>query len=147
MKSVLKFTILALLGLSMSGCMAKSAYYSDNKDEIEIIIDGIDAHDINGVNPYSITKEGNTVCVLEFIDAHEYNVRKKIAKNNNAYIITEIENDIDKGVSYMLYRDDNYDYNYLMKLNNSKYTMILTSKYGKDKAKDCYNKLNFITKK
>lgn len=141
--------LLAMISLSLIlvGCTTSKSisYKVETGDTVEIKLNTTDGYDINYEIPFKVFKDDEQLSAGEFITENGYD-----------FYIDTVENDekskvLDTGkideITYTFYTYDNSEFNYIIKINDSKTGIILGCDKSKEIAKKVFESLTFKVKK
>lgn len=146
LKSItLSIALLVVTALLLVGCTTtKSTTYSvETGDSIKITLDTSDGYDIDTKNPFTISKDEETISSGTFITLDTYEqYLDAVAGDASATVIDENSKN---GVDYLFYRydGDNTEYNYIIKVHDSNTGLLLGNIISQESAEKCFGHLAF----
>jgi len=143
MKHLKTLLLLVVAAFLITGCTTSKAYTFnvETGDSIKVELDTSDGHDIDSKVPFTVTKDDKTISQGSFITIDGYN--GYIASAKSDLDVTIIDEGTKDGVDYILYKYEGNepDYNYIIKVNNSKTGLMLGNTVSKESAKECFDHL------
>ena len=147
-KIVTKLVALGVILLVLTGCTTYKAYTFEVKtgDDIKVQLKTNDGYDITSDVPFSIKKDDKKLSDGIFITIDSYDNYVSTAKNDsNANIIETSSNDNIEYVFYSYNNNDDNEWNYIIKVKNSKTGLIIGNPNSEKEAKEVFDRLT-ITK-
>jgi hypothetical protein len=145
MKHLKNILLLLAVTFLITGCTTSKAYtYTvETGDSIKVELDTSDDHDIDSKVPFTITKGDKTVSQGRFLTIDGYNQYVDAAKSDAN--ITIIDEGTKNGIDYLFYSysDSETEYNYIIKIHDSKTGVSLENTISQESAKECFNHLTF----
>lgn len=146
---VISILLIAVM-LILTGCERKSSKsYTFNVgtgDKIEIKMDTTGGYNLTSDMPIKFSKDDEVISEGQFAKEDIYDQYYKILKNDTkATIIEEKSND---NIEYIFfkYEYDDIEYNYIIKIKNSKTCFMLGNNKSKALAQEIFEKLEFEAK-
>lgn len=151
MKSKKIFAILILLIMVMliiTGCnkhTSKSYTYNvETGDQIEVKMDTTEGYDMTSKLPIEFSKDDKVISQGTFGQENAYDLYyENIKDNSNIILIEEKSKD---NIDYFFYEYDGKEYNYIIKIKDSKTCFMLGNNISKDSAQEIFQKLEFKVK-
>lgn len=143
----LLLSIVVLLCLFLTGCKTKVVYtYKvETGDIINIEMETTDGYKLTVEAPFRISKDGDTISKGTFITMDTYETYKdSIDTQENIKVLAEDEKD---DISYIFFSYNDKEFNYLIKINDSKTGIILENSRSKEDAEKVFNILKINLKK
>ena len=147
-KIITKLVILGVILLALTGCTTYKAYTFEVKtgDDIKVKLKTNDGYDITSDVPFSIKKDNKTLSNGIFITIDSYDTYVSNAKNDSKSNIIETSSKDD--IEYVFYsysNNDDNEWNYIIKVKNSKTGLIIGNQSSEKEAKEVFDRLT-ITK-
>ena len=147
-KIITKLVALGVILLVLTGCTTYKAYTFEVKtgDDIKVQLKTNDGYDITSDVPFSIKKNNKTLSNGIFITIDSYDTYVSNAKNDSKASIIETSSKGD--IEYVFYSYNNADdneWNYIIKVKNSKTGLIIGNPHSEKEAKEVFDRLT-ITK-
>lgn len=140
------FGSLVLIGtllFIMTGCTSSKSFTFDvtTGDKIKIELDTSNGHNLSSSMPFTISKDDNTLSQGTFITMDGYNQYLDIIENDSSAKV--IDNGSKKGVTYTFYSVNDAEFNYVIKIDNSKTAVLLANANSESEAKSVFDLLTF----
>lgn len=139
--------VLVVVVLFMTKCSTKVSYtYSvETGDKIKISFTTGNGYMISDSSPFEITKNGQTLSQGVFIslEGYEQFVEANAEWMNNAKVI---ENKKKGDNEYTLYNYNDSEWDYVIKIGNSKTGLFLSNSVSEKSARECFNRLTIEEK-
>ena len=147
-KIISKLVVLGIILLVLTGCTTHKAYTFAVKtgDNIKVKLKTNDGYDITSDVPFSIKKDNKTLSNGIFITIDSYDTYVSNAKNDSKANIIETSSKGD--IEYVFYSYSNTDdneWNYIIKVKDSKTGLIIGNPNSEKEAKEVFDRLT-ITK-
>lgn len=147
-KIITKLLVLGVILLILTGCTTYKAYTFEVKtgDDIKVKLKTNDGYDITSDVPFSIKKDNKTLSNGIFITIDSYDTYVSNAKNDSKSNIIETSSKDD--IEYVFYsynNNDDNEWNYIIKVKNSKTGLIIGNQNSEKEAKEVFDRLT-ITK-
>ena len=144
MKKILcSLVLVCSLVLTLTGCTSTKAYTFDVEtgDSIKIKLNTTDGYDISSDLPFTISKDGETLSQGTFITMDGYN--QYIDTVNNDINSKVLDSGTKDGITYTFYSYNNYEYNYIIKVDGSNTGILLGNPNSQVEAETIFNLLTF----
>ena len=148
-KKIIMLLVLVLaIVLVLTGCEKKSnksyTFNVETGDKIEIKMDTTGGYNLTSKLPIEFSKDDEVISQGTFGPEYTYDEYYKLVKDgSDATIIEEKSND---NIEYFFYEYDNSEYNYIIKIKNSKTCFILGNNKSKNSAQEIFERLEFEVK-
>ncbi|MBR2588502.1 MAG: hypothetical protein IKD77_04780 [Bacilli bacterium] len=147
-KIIMLLVLVFAIVLVLTGCEKKSnksyTFNVETGDKIEIKMDTTDGYNLTSELPIEFSKDDEVISQGIFAQEYAYDEYYKKAKNDsNATIIEEKSND---NIEYFFYEYNNSEYNYIIKIKDSKTCFILGNDKSKKSAQEIFERLEFEVK-
>ena len=147
-KIITKLIAVGVILLVLTGCTTYKAYTFEVKtgDDIKVKLKTNDGYDITSDVPFSIKKDNKTLSNGIFITIDSYDTYVSNAKNDSKSNIIETSSKGD--IEYVFYSYSNADdneWNYIIKVKDSKTGLIIGNPNSEKEAKEVFDRLT-ITK-
>ena len=142
-RMVILFIILSTVTLTLSGCHTNKSYtYNvETGDTIEVSMDTTNGYDITPNLPIKFSKGDEVISQGSFGQENAYDMYHQVVEmGTDANLIEEKSKD---NIEYFFYEYDNKEYNYIIKIKNSKTCFILANSVSKESAEEIFEKLKF----
>ena len=149
-KIVTKLAVLAIILLVLTGCTTYKAYTFEVKtgDDIKVQLKTNDGYDITSDVPFSIKKDDKTLSNGIFITIDSYDTYVSTAKSDSRANIIETSSKGDIEYVFYSYNDTNdNEWNYIIKVKDSKTGLILGNNNSKESAKEVFDRLTITKEK
>lgn len=144
---MLLVSVLAIV-LILTGCEKKSnkSYIFDVEtgDKIEIKMDTTCGYNLTSKLPIEFSKDDEVISQGTFAQEYAYDEYYKLVKNGSDATIIEEKNN--GNIEYFFYEYDDSEYNYIIKIKNSKTCFILGNNKSKKSAQEIFERLEFEVK-
>lgn len=142
MKKIYLILVLFIGVFIISGCTTKKGvtYTVETGDKVKVMLKTNDGYDITATIPFTISENGETRCQGTFITVDGY--QQYLNAVNNDSLSKIIKNDTKDNLSYTFYNYNNSEWNYIIKINNSKTGIILGNNISEDTAKECFERIS-----
>ena len=148
MKKGFKFLIvIGIMLLTLTGCTKSKAYTFkvDTGDKIKVELNITDGYDLSSSLPFTISKEGNELSQGTFMTIDSYDEYVSAAKTSSlAKVIEEKSNN---NIEYIFYSYNSSEYNYIIKVKDSKTGILLGNPHTQEEAEKCFKLLTFSLEK
>lgn len=137
------FALVGTLLLTVTGCTTTKSYTYEvtTGDSVKVKLNTSDGYDITSNLPFTISKDDKTLSQGTFITIDEYNqYLDAVSRDTKAKILDSNSKD---GITYTFYSYDNSEFNYIIKIDNSKTGILLGNPNSQTEAEECFNKLTF----
>ncbi len=146
-KVLLSISLMVFSILVLTGCTTNLSYTFnvDTGDNVKIELNTTDGHKMTSELPFKISLDDKTLSEGTFITNDGYNQYKNaIDTDSNAKIIDSG----DKGeISYIFYSYNDKEYNYLIKIKDSKTGLLIGNSVSEESAKDVFERLTITLAK
>ena len=134
--------IIALI-LCLTGCSTSKSYTFDVEtgDSIKVKLNTSKGHDISSVLPFTISKNGEILSQGTFITLSGYNQYVNTVNNDTNCKI--LDSGSKNGITYTFYSYNNFEYNYIIKVDGSNTGILLGNPNSKQEAQECFELLTF----
>lgn len=141
-KRIRKLILLIILSFFITGCKNYRSfiYKVESGDRIRIELETSNGYDIDGDLPFTIKKDNEKLCQGTFIDLEDYDKYVKMVNDENINKI--ITNGNKNGMTYLFYNHNNEEWNYIIKINDSKTAVLIGNVISQDSAEQCFNRLS-----
>lgn len=145
-KFITSLLILFLSIFLLTGCTKNLSYTFnvETGDRIKITLDTTDKYSMNTKSPINFTKEDKDISTGIFLTEEGYEEYKTLINKDSTVKI--IENSSKENITYLFYTTGK-EYNYLIKINDSKTGFLLANKNSEDEAKEVFNRISFTYEK
>ena len=148
MKKVFGTLILFLtLSLVLTGCTTSKSFTYDVQtgDSIKVKLNTSNGYELSSDLPFTISKDSKTLSQGTFITIDGYNQYIDVVNNDSNAKILDSGNT--NGISYTFYSYNDSEFNYIIKIDNSKTGILLGNPNSKEEAKEIFDKLTFSLEK
>lgn len=134
----------------VSGCRGETSfkkgyvYKVDTGDKISIMIDSSDKYNITSKVPFEISKDGKVLTTGAFIEASAYEDYVEVVEKDEK--ASMIQSGSSKGLEYIMWSYDDKEYNYAIKIEDSKTGIILGNTVSAESAEECFNRMEITVK-
>lgn len=139
---VISILIIGML-LTLTGCKTTSSKsYSfdvETGDRIKLKLDTSEGYDLSSDLPFKISKDDETLSQGIFITEESYNKYMSSVKSQSGVEI--LDEGSNKEIKYLFYSYNDKEYNYIIKVNDSKTGILLGNNKSEKSAKECFNRL------
>lgn len=148
-KKIIMFVALAIIVmLALTGCEKKTSksytFKVETGDKIEIKMNTTDGYNLTSELPIEFSKDDKVISHGSFGVESAYDQYYRIVKNSSMANIIEEK---DKGnIKYIFYEYDNSEFNYIIKIKDSKTCFILGNNKSKASAREIFERLEFEVK-
>lgn len=147
MKRVRSLIILSILlstiMLTLTGCHKEKSYTFnvETGDKIKVKFDITDGYNMTSELPIEFSKDDKVISQGTFGQEEAYDLYNQIiTEDSKSTIIEEKSKD---NIEYMFYEYNNSEYNYIIKIKDSKTCFILANNISKESAQEIFEKLRF----
>ncbi len=117
----------------------KTTFDVNTGDKIQITLQSNNGYTINNENPFIISQDGKTISTGTFDTGDAYDTYRNLITENNLEILDEGKA---PNFDYFMYNNEN-EYNYVIRMSNTRTCIILSNTISENSAKDCFKKLDF----
>lgn len=147
-KIIMLFVLVLAIVLILTGCEKKSnksyTFNVETGDQIEIKMNTTEGYNLTSKLPIEFSKDDELISQGAFAQEYAYDEYYKLVKNDSdATIIEEKSN---SNIEYFFYEYDDSEYNYIIKIKDSKTCFILGSNKSKKSAQEIFERLEFKVK-
>ena len=148
MKKILSIVLIMIAVLPiLTGCTASTfksyTYKVETGDKIKIKMDTNDGYDLSKDLPFTISKDDTELSKGTFLKEEGYSYYDAAIKNDK--LAKVIDSGTKDKIDYTFYTFNNTEYNYLIKVKDSKTGLIIVNKNSDSEAKEIFERLT-ITK-
>ncbi|MBO5479223.1 MAG: hypothetical protein J6A04_05990 [Clostridia bacterium] len=144
MKKTLSLLILLVVLLFLlAGCTSSMSYTYKvtTGDTIKVKLNTSDGYSITSELPFKVIKDNTTLTQGTFITLEGYEQYiTAVNKDSNSKII---DRGTKNGVDYIFYSYNNSEFNYIVKIVDSKTGILLGNSVSEQSAKECFERLTF----
>lgn len=147
MKKIRNFIVLSILLatmlLTLSGCDTKTSYTYDVEtgDKIKIELKTNGGYSMTSDLPIEISKDDEVISQGTFGKKEAYDLYYKIVKEDSKATLIEEKNK--DNIEYIFYEYNDSEYNYIIKIKDSKTCFILANNKSKESAQEVFKNLKF----
>lgn len=147
-KIIMLFVLVLAIVLILTGCEKKSnksyTFNVETGDQIEIKMNTTEGYNLTSKLPIEFSKDDELISQGTFAQEYAYDEYYKLVKNDSdATIIEEKSN---SNIEYFFYEYDDSEYNYIIKIKDSKTCFILGNNKSKKSAQEIFERLEFKVK-
>lgn len=147
-KIIMLFVLVLAIVLILTGCEKKSnksyTFNVETGDQIEIKMNTTEGYNLTSKLPIEFSKDDELISQGAFAQEYAYDEYYKLVKNDSdATIIEEKSN---SNIEYFFYEYDDSEYNYIIKIKDSKTCFILGNNKSKKSAQEIFERLEFKVK-
>ena len=141
-KKITKLFLLLIITFFISGCKSYRSftYKVETGDRIRVELDTSNGYEIDGDLPFTIKKDGEKLCQGTFINLDDYD--KYINTVNDKNINEIITSGNKNGMTYLFYNHNDEEWNYIIKINDSKTAVLIGNVISQKSAEQCFDKLS-----
>lgn len=142
MKKYLKIVCITLFSLFIiTGCSTYKSYTYDLEtgDKIKIQLNTSNGYDMTSELPFSISKDGEMLSQCTFITFDGYNQYISSISSDSSVKIIDSGNEDE--ITYIFYSYNDTEFNYIIKIDDSKTGMLLANSISEESAKECFDRL------
>lgn len=147
MKKVRSLIILSILlstiMLTLTGCHKEKSYTFnvETGDKVKVKLDITDGYNMTSELPIEFSKDDKVISQGTFGQEEAYDMYNQIITEDSKSTIIEEKS---KGnIEYMFYEYNNSEYNYIIKIKDSKTCFILANNISKESAQEIFERLRF----
>lgn len=153
-KKILVFSaIMILMVMILSGCKTtktKSVTFDvETGDKIEIKMNAKNGYSLTTTTPVDFKKDDAVISTGSFMKSEYYDTYIQTVKYNRS--IKVIEEKSKDNIEYIFYEYENQygatEYDYIIKIKNSKTAFALANNKSKSEAEEIFNRIEFKVKK
>lgn len=147
MKKVKNLIILSILlstmMLTLTGCHKEKSYTFnvETGDKVKVELDITDGYDMTSELPIEFSKDDKVISQGTFGQEDAYDLYYQIVKKDSGS--TLIEEKSKDNIEYIFYEYNNSEYNYIIRIKDSKTCFILANSISQESAQEIFNKLRF----
>ena len=147
-KIIMLFVLVLAIVLILTGCEKKSnksyTFNVETGDQIEIKMNTTEGYNLTSKLPIEFSKDDELISQGTFAQEYASDEYYKLVKNDSdATIIEEKSN---SNIEYFFYEYDDSEYNYIIKIKDSKTCFILGNNKSKKSAQEIFERLEFKVK-
>ena len=148
MKKILCSLLLFSSLFILVGCTISSyksyTFTVETGDAIEVKLDTSDGYDISSKNPFTISKDDETLSQGTFITLESYN--NYIDSVDESKDVEVLDTGSKNGVTYTFYSYKDSEFNYIIKVDGSNTGVLLANGNSKSEAETVFELLTFSLK-
>ena len=134
--------------LALTGCEKKTnksyTFKVETGDEIQIKMDTTGGYNFTSELPIEFSKDDKVISYGTFGTESTYDIYyNKVKTDSRSNIIEEKDKE---NIKYFFYEYDNSEYNYIIKIKNSKTCLILGNNKSRASAHEIFERLDFDVK-
>lgn len=150
---ILSMLLISVMLVLLTGCGSSSdgvrssksyTYNVETGDSIKITLDTRDDYDITSSLPFTISKDDEDLTKGIFLTETNYQYYKKATESGaNVKVIDSGSND---NIDYIFYNYNDTEFNYVIKVKDSKTGILLGNNVSEESAKECFDRLEIECK-
>ncbi len=144
-KIIILIVALSSILVGLTGCKGHTSksytYNVDTGDKIKVEMDTTGGYNMTSSLPIEFSKDDEVISQGTFGKENAYDLYYDEVKNEND--VTIIEEKSKGNIDYFFYEYDNSEYNYIIKIKDSKTCFILGNNVSKESAQEIFEKLEF----
>ncbi len=149
MKRIFSCILLCVvLCICLNGCTIHSSkaytFNVDTGDTIKINMNTSEQYDLSSSLPIQFSQNGSTISQGTFAQEESYDYYKSIVDSDDS--VELLDEGSKNGVTYFFYKVSGYsgmEYDYVMKINNSKTSFIIGNTISQESAEEVFSRLTF----